>query len=77
MTTPTYYEQIALAALENHALATHELLRDFGESLTPEALREDLWKTNKLYGLRPDLVEYAARLFEARIGVSFPGLSDL
>lgn len=77
MTKPTYFEQIAITALENHALATHEILLDYGEGLTPEALREDLWKANRMYGLRPDLVEYVARLFEARIGVIFPGLSDL
>ena len=70
------FEASAIEALISHAKDTAEILQGFGDRMTPEALRKDLAKVNTAFGLSPAMVEHAARIFETRHGVTFPGLSE-
>lgn len=70
------FEASAIEALISHAKDTAEILQGFGDRMTPEALRKDLAKANTAFGLSPAMIEHAARIFEARHGVTFPGLSE-
>lgn len=69
------FEAAALESLLEHATQTAEILEDHG-GITPEALRADLAKVNRTFGLSPDLIEHAARIFETRHAVWFPRLAD-
>lgn len=69
------FEAAHIEALIEHAVQTAEILKDHG-GMTQEALRADLVKANRVFDLSPDLIEHAARIFEARHGVWFPALSE-
>jgi hypothetical protein len=69
------FEAAHLEALIEHATQTAEILEDHG-GITPEALRADLAKANRAYGLSPEMLEHAARIFETRHAVRFPRLAD-
>ena len=69
------FEAAHLEALIEHAVQTAEILEDHG-GITPEMLRADLAKVNRAFDLSPDLIEHAARIFEARHKVRFPALSE-
>ena len=73
--TESPFENAAFDALLAHASATAEFLEGYG-GITPEALRADLAKVNRVFDLSPDLIEHAARIFEARHKVRFPALSE-
>ena len=73
--TESSFEAAHLEALIEHAVQTAEILEDHG-GITPEMLRADLAKVNRAFDLSPDLIEHAARIFEARHKVRFPALSE-